>query len=541
MCVLCNDTFSRSDILKRHFQKCSVRRGNPTGASHLSNPAAHLKKSQAAAAKAAANAAASAGAPTPPTVATPVSAGLPGGPYTSTSMASNNVPTTAGGPPPTSMSYSMSTPAQAEMQRPNSTSQMQNNQDPNGNNQWAMHNARNQQMMYHQGQNPSDHFAMQNQGNEEKRVAMPNAHMDEGWGQMFPPGTNEQYMNPVFSGYDQSQQDVKHEAHEAGQNGYYIPPTSLGANPDGTHGPLLWNLSITHDTSLQSKSSRLIDFCFPGGIQVLQEQPNNRKLRDCLTPDAINHFVHPYLNFQSHFPWLHIPSLNLLDSYDGLLLVIICGGAVYSDRILPHEICALFSLVKDGIRRTAQVLRHDDGSGQRLVASDTEIDELFSLQLLYSLMTWHGGSEERQIARTDAKETMLLARRYGLEDLAGPDSPSVHSHLHNVSHGQPMDPVKWDWIIWFHQEKRIRLLYLCYLADAALTLFTSTWCRCSKPTRSRYHCPLTTLLGTCPTQKAVHRRWAIEELQHSPKPTCVAPCASRVWACSKQFTCYRIL
>src|SRR5277367_4119907 len=45
MCVLCNDTFSRSDILKRHFQKCSIRRGNPTGASHLSHAQAHLKKS----------------------------------------------------------------------------------------------------------------------------------------------------------------------------------------------------------------------------------------------------------------------------------------------------------------------------------------------------------------------------------------------------------------------------------------------------------------------------------------------------------------
>ena len=44
MCVLCRDTFSRSDILKRHFQKCSIRRGNPTGASHLSAQA-HLKKS----------------------------------------------------------------------------------------------------------------------------------------------------------------------------------------------------------------------------------------------------------------------------------------------------------------------------------------------------------------------------------------------------------------------------------------------------------------------------------------------------------------
>ncbi|BCS08706.1 hypothetical protein ALUC_21076A [Aspergillus luchuensis] len=48
MCVLCKDTFSRSDILKRHFQKCSLRRGNPTGATHLSHPQAHLKRSQAA-------------------------------------------------------------------------------------------------------------------------------------------------------------------------------------------------------------------------------------------------------------------------------------------------------------------------------------------------------------------------------------------------------------------------------------------------------------------------------------------------------------
>src|SRR5436190_2139158 len=37
MCSLCRDTFSRSDILKRHFQKCSIRRGNPTGLSHLTH------------------------------------------------------------------------------------------------------------------------------------------------------------------------------------------------------------------------------------------------------------------------------------------------------------------------------------------------------------------------------------------------------------------------------------------------------------------------------------------------------------------------
>lgn len=42
-CGLCRDTFSRSDILKRHFQKCSVRRGNPSGENHLSHSRAHRK------------------------------------------------------------------------------------------------------------------------------------------------------------------------------------------------------------------------------------------------------------------------------------------------------------------------------------------------------------------------------------------------------------------------------------------------------------------------------------------------------------------
>ena len=46
-CHLCKDTFSRSDILKRHFQKCSIRRGNPTGANHLQHAQQHLQKNRA--------------------------------------------------------------------------------------------------------------------------------------------------------------------------------------------------------------------------------------------------------------------------------------------------------------------------------------------------------------------------------------------------------------------------------------------------------------------------------------------------------------
>lgn len=43
-CVLCKDTFSRSDILKRHFQKCCIRRGNPGNLTHLAHAHDHQRK-----------------------------------------------------------------------------------------------------------------------------------------------------------------------------------------------------------------------------------------------------------------------------------------------------------------------------------------------------------------------------------------------------------------------------------------------------------------------------------------------------------------
>ncbi|KAJ5283452.1 hypothetical protein N7505_001432, partial [Penicillium chrysogenum] len=42
------------EIPQRHFEKCPIRRGNPTGATHVSHPQAHLKRSQQQATAAAA-------------------------------------------------------------------------------------------------------------------------------------------------------------------------------------------------------------------------------------------------------------------------------------------------------------------------------------------------------------------------------------------------------------------------------------------------------------------------------------------------------
>jgi Fungal specific transcription factor domain len=452
MCVLCNDTFSRSDILKRHFQKCSVRRGNPTGASHLSNPAAHLKKSQAAAQKAAQNAAAAGGTNSPASASTPVSAG----PYTTTSMPGSNIPTTAGAPPPSALSYAMESNAQGEMQRAAPNQAMQG--APNATNQWAMHHARNNQMLYHQNSTASaDHF-------DDKRNAMPNAHaMGDEWNQM--------YMNPMFSGYEQSQGEVKNEHHESASNGFYIPPTSIGA--DGTPGPPLWSiLSASLEDPIQLIADRLVDFCFPAGIQEsLQEQQNNASIRRCLTVDSIKHFIHLYSNFQVHFPWLHLPTFNIFDTYDGLFLAVICSGAVYSDRVSPDQVRALLRRVQDGIQRTAEVLRHFDGPTPRFSSSGIEHDELLSMHMLSNLLIWHGGPVEREIAFNLTKQTQTLARRYGMLKLAERDDDVAFSYLHNLSPGDQAVPTRWNWQKWVEQEKRLRLMFLIYSFDAALCMY----------------------------------------------------------------------
>jgi hypothetical protein len=45
-CDLCKDTFTRSDTLKRHGRKCSIRRGNPSGANHLQHANNHFENTQ---------------------------------------------------------------------------------------------------------------------------------------------------------------------------------------------------------------------------------------------------------------------------------------------------------------------------------------------------------------------------------------------------------------------------------------------------------------------------------------------------------------
>ncbi|RMD40134.1 hypothetical protein DV735_g4990, partial [Chaetothyriales sp. CBS 134920] len=468
MCVLCNDTFSRSDILKRHFQKCSVRRGNPTGASHLSNPAAHLKKSQAAAAKAAANAAGNA---SPGGASTPVSAGIPSSAYTTTSMPQSSIPATAPGQPTSSIAYGINS-SQLDIQRQQQGQGLPSNPqagplDQNSGNQWGIQNAREQQMIY--SQNHGQHYGIQPPEGDEKRNIPAGHHMGDEWNQMFPAGGNEHYINPMFSGYGQSHGDVKTESHESQSNGYYIPPTSLGA--DGTSGPLWQSDTLPLSAPLQVLADRLVDFCFPQ--ESPRERRNNHVIRSCLNADTIQHFLVLFSHFQGHFPYIHLPTLKLDQIYPGLLLLIICHGAVYSDLVPQAHVRALTLEANSAIERTARLLRPAPSldSVSHLSNSAVEYEELMALILLFNLMIWHGGPVERAAGRNQSRQLCDLARRLNMLRLTGADEPHVFSHLHNLGPRQVAQPTQFNWSSWVEQEKRIRLMFAVFLTNAALAIF----------------------------------------------------------------------
>ena len=326
--------------------------------------------------------------------------------------------------------------------------------------------------MYNPGQ-PPDQFGMGHGGPDDKRNVMQGAHPmhHEEWPNMFH-GGNEAYMNPIFAGYDhQGHHDGKKEfgGHDGGhQNGYYVSSTSLGA--DGTqYGPSLWQNSLEADP-LQLKSNRLVDFCFPAG--ALQDENN---LSICLTAEYVKHFLELFTNFQGHFPYLHLPTFKFLDAYDGVILAIICIGAVYSDRVSQEQVRDLMQRTKEGIHRTSRLLNTQNWTNldPRLLLAGVEFEELQALLMLQTISIWHGRAEQRAAARQDSDYLFDLVKRLQMLELASPDDTIAFSYLHHIENSQQIhvSRYQWNWYSWIEQEKRSRFMYLVYLLDAALVIY----------------------------------------------------------------------
>jgi hypothetical protein len=198
-------------------------------------------------------------------------------------------------------------------------------------------------------------------------------------------------------------------------------------------------------------------------------------LKNLMTADNLKHFLEEYKNFHSHWPMIHMPTFNPLDANNGLVLTMVCLGAVYSDRLSVNEVRWLMELARASVYRTSEVYK--------LVASQkppqyidlisrphSDIEEIQALVLLHSLFVWHGSQKQRQQGRAEFWVIVRVVRALGLLN----PLPNGHSHFSTLHQPGPLngDEVNnWCWNSWIEQEKRARTMYLILLIDAALTIF----------------------------------------------------------------------
>lgn len=272
---------------------------------------------------------------------------------------------------------------------------------------------------------------------------------------LFIPGTTESQNDDLLSGL------------------FGTPSTASAAAQEGSQS---WNLQHTQIDVFQLKAQQLVSFCLADGSgMTANSDTENRLLRFWLTGENIEHFLERYSNFQGHWPVIHMPTFNPMDTSDGLVLAMICIGAVYSDRIDLTQARLLLSRAKMVVEESSHVFGFVRGSPVEPAYLDQRgsngLEEFQALVLLSTLSIWHGDPMQRQNARDGFRHFGKLARHLGLLQPSTLGSTS-YSQLHqpsNVSDFVSMET--WDWLSWVRQEKKIRLMYTVFLVDAALTLY----------------------------------------------------------------------
>ncbi|KAK8118969.1 respiratory supercomplex factor 1- mitochondrial [Apiospora kogelbergensis] len=448
MCVLCRDTFSRSDILKRHFQKCSIRRGNPTGASHLSHPQAHVKKHAAAQQKA--------------------QEGEMNQMNGLNSMQGDNVVHPFG---MVQMQDNMSNMPndQNQLSRSSSISRMDDQQNRDRRNmtnngsvygndvQGTMASNINPQLASYnmpQGQNGMPMFGGSNN---------PQGPID--WA-LFQPGAQDTYVNsfpPPNLG--QNQIATKTDPH----NG----ETERAAPNDLNDRSLFfsnWGTPPTVNDPYQHLSNQIQTFFYPPGTVVTSQTAG---VNAYFSPTNIKDFLEKYTHFHVHFSFLHIPTFRILDAYTGLIAGMCCVGACYSDRVTPAQVRDMMNFVKVALERDSGLFSGGVQSNptQNEQGNDKlQIEKLQALTLLIALLVWNGTPIQRESARHLFPQVADIARRYDLLRV------SSSSYLYSVLHQPHMTlhsirPEDFDWNVWTEQERRIRLMHLIYLSDVSHGLY----------------------------------------------------------------------
>ncbi|TVY49455.1 Respiration factor [Lachnellula occidentalis] len=497
MCVLCRDTFSRSDILKRHFQKCSIRRGNPTGASHLSHAQAHLKKSHPGPHK------------STPSMSSENDIMGSNGMNSLADPALHPFGVIADGSVPDAGSNL--TNEQAEQIRNGSTVGGSNGRSlsgPGGSNRASFDQSyaggtlppgMNPSLAYNisSGLNGHQGFDFASHGNgvqPHPATSMPTVQNGRsgypvtsagqqqnlnGWQPMYQANPQAGFMNSYNQSINTHHVPIKSEPSNNSSSTLYSGVYSSAVNglaATVSDFPTWHNLQ---NDPLQSVSSRLIIFCFPNN-QIIGRSNDIRKY---LSAEYIKHFLELFSNFQGHLPIIHMPTFATSEAYDGLLLGMICVGAVYSDRITPSQVRDMVELSKAVIERNSSVLAslaQDQSADAGLEkepnsSSKAELEQITAIFLMQMLSTWHGTPVQREMARMRFPTLVALARRADLTTPMTTSATTPFSVLHQRHvKVENFNSVSFDWNAWVEQEKRSRLIFGIFLMDATMVLYFNT-------------------------------------------------------------------
>jgi hypothetical protein len=467
MCVLCHDTFSRSDILKRHFIKCSVRRGNPTGASHLSHPQAHVKKNAAAQQKA---------------------MGAEGDVNHINGM--GNMPADGMVHPfgiiPTSDGMSNVANDQSQLSRSSSINRIADdaNRDRRSMTASAM-GASTRPGSFDQPYNGGGEVANNMAANINPQLAnyqngMPmfGGSGSTDWSQMFQAGAHSTYVDsiPPNTGQGQMQTVTKPEPNQGSARAVGIP----GDNPTDSLVFPSWGVPSSHPNTYHQLSTKILDFLrsTPAGAN-----PTTSSFLDFyIHSDNVRNFLDSYTHFHAHLSILHIPTFRAMEAYVGLLAAMCCVGACYSDRIPPANIREVVDLLKaalEGSSRMFASLMQSGGSDPggyewtSFGSNKTDLEELQAIMLTQVLYTWHGTPVQRERARRTFPLIASSARKAGLVRLT--TDGSLYSLVHQPNFSLANFPIsQFSWHAWVEQEKRIRTMYMIFVYDVALGLYFNT-------------------------------------------------------------------
>ncbi|KAK3987810.1 respiration factor 2 [Cladorrhinum sp. PSN332] len=458
MCVLCRDTFSRSDILKRHFIKCSVRRGNPTGASHLSHPQAHVKKNAAAQAKAMGGEGdanhihngmnnMSGEGMVHPFGLIPASDGM------------NNIPND-----------------QSQLSRSSSINRIDDaNRDRRsmtGSVMGASTRPGSFDQTYNSGEVANINPQLANYSMPQNQNGMP---MFAGsntadWSQMFPSGSH----------HHPPPRNVYYPNNEKGQRQTAIKPEPnrsaerAAGNPgDAATYPTVfptWGISSpSYSNAYEQLSSKLIRFL----------DPQDTNVTSYLQPGYIQHFLDGYFHFHAHFPFLHVPTFRVLDAHVSLVAAMCCIGACYSHSIPAVQTRELMTLVSSAVENSSLMFLSVSPNARFNVKFDWSsfnnrtfyLEEFQAILLVQILFTWHGSAVHREKAQRNWHLLASLARNAKLLYLL--ENESFCSPVHQAESGLINRPAinQFDWSCWIEQEKRIRTMYLIFMHDVTLGLY----------------------------------------------------------------------